>query len=253
VTNAIDQLGERSWCQGLAGAETAPSQHRVRRGDVFSTVEGVSADQSQVAAEAGFEEIYSRAGSNLGAIPWASLAANQSLVAWLDRQPASRGVACLVIGCGLGDDAEELARRSYRVIAFDVSPTAIGLCRKRFPASAVDYVVADLFAAPSVWSASFGLVVEIRTLQSLPPSRRREAARAIARTVESGGQVFVRCAAREADEPLTSRPWPLTRRELQAFTGSGLVETQICDEPAAPGQARMFTAIYQRPAASVVP
>jgi SAM-dependent methyltransferase len=237
----------------VAGAETAPSQHRVRRGDVFSTVEGVSADQSQVAGEAGFEEIYSRAGSNLGAIPWASLAANRSLVAWLDRQPARRGATCLVIGCGLGDDAEELARRGYRVTAFDVSPTAIALCRKRFPGSAVDYVVEDLFAAPSVWSASFGLVVEIRTLQSLPPSRRREAARAIARTVEPGGQVFVRCAAREADEPLTSRPWPLTRRELQAFTGGGLVETQICDEPAAPGPARMFTAIYQRPAASVAP
>ena len=156
---------------------------------------------------------------NLGAIPWASLAANRSLVAWLDRQPARRGAACLVIGCGLGDDAEELARCGYRVTAFDVSPTAIALCRKRFPGSAVDYVVEDLFAAPSVWSASFGLVVEIRTLQSLPPSRRREAARAIARTVEPGGQAFVRCAAREAEEPLTSRPWPLTRRELQAFTG----------------------------------
>ena len=199
--NLVTLPGLRGWL-----APRRHSQHRVRRGDVFSTVEGVSADQSQVAGEAGFEEIYSRAGSNLGAIPWASLAANRSLVAWLDRQPARRGAACPVIGCGLGDDAEELARRGYRVTAFDVSPTAIALCRKRFPGSAVDYVVEDLFAAPTVWSASFGLVVEIRTLQSLPPSRRREAARAIARTVEPGGQVFVRCAAREAEEPLTSRP-----------------------------------------------
>ena len=36
--------------------------------------------------EPGFDEIYARAGSDLNAIPWAALAPQPALVAWLDRQ-----------------------------------------------------------------------------------------------------------------------------------------------------------------------
>jgi SAM-dependent methyltransferase len=170
------------------------------------------------------------------------------LTGWLDDRPAADGQTGLVVACGLGDDAEELARRGYRVTAFDVSPTAIQKCRRRFPASPVDYVVADVFDLPSAWAGSFGLVVEIRTLQSLPPERRREAARAIAATVAPGGVAFVCTAAREPEEPLGSRPWPLTRSELDAFTGAGLLELDLRDEPPGPGRRfRTFTAIYERP------
>jgi hypothetical protein len=69
--------------------------------------------------EPGFEEICARAGNDPGAIPWAALAPQPALMAWLDRQRPAAG------GCGLGDDAEEVSRRGYRVTAFDVSPTAI--------------------------------------------------------------------------------------------------------------------------------
>lgn len=200
--------------------------------------------------EIGFEEIYAQAGADLASIPWASLTPNPALVAWLDRHPAAgEAAAALVVACGLGDDAEELARRGHAVTAFDVSPTAIEQCRKRFPDSAVRYVVADLFELPAAWSESFDLVIEIRTLQSLAPDRRRTAAEAIAGTVAPGGRLFVRTAAREPDEPLSSRPWPLTRRELDAFTGAGLTELELRDEPPGPGlRFRTFTAIYARPA-----
>ena len=36
----------------------------------------------------------------------------------------------------VGDDAEYLASRMARVTAFDVSPTSIDWCRKRFPVEA---------------------------------------------------------------------------------------------------------------------
>jgi hypothetical protein len=41
----------------------------------------------------------------------ASLAAHPALVSWLDRQPSAGGATALVVGCGVGDDAEELVRR----------------------------------------------------------------------------------------------------------------------------------------------
>src|SRR4051812_27932902 len=61
-----------------------------------------------------FEALYAQANDDAGVIPWADLRPNPNLIEWLDRQPArdtrGHGGRALVIGCGLGDDAEELAR-----------------------------------------------------------------------------------------------------------------------------------------------
>ncbi len=165
---------------------------------------------------------------------------------WTSSLPPA-GDPALIIGCGLGDDAEEAASRGYQVTAFDLSPTAIGHCRERFPGSAVDYQVADLFQLPAAWVGTFGLVVEIRTLQSLPPPQRPAAATAIAATVRPGGRLFVCCLARDDDEPPVSRPWPVSRRELRGFTAAGLRETEFADQAAVPPHGRFFTAVYTRP------
>jgi SAM-dependent methyltransferase len=193
-----------------------------------------------------FEEIYARAGQDLGAIPWASLAPNPALVGWLSQQPAAAGQRALTVGCGLGDDAEEAARRGYRVTAFDLSPTAIRHCRERFPGSAVDYQVADLFHLAARWNEAFSLVVEIRTLQSLALSQRADATAAIAATVRPGGRVFVRALARDDGEPPVSRPWPVSRGELQGFVQAGLHEAEFADQPATEAHGRFFTAVYAR-------
>jgi SAM-dependent methyltransferase len=197
-----------------------------------------------------FEEIYARAGQDLGAIPWASLAPNPALVSWLDRQPSLTGDQVLVIGCGLGDDAEEAARRCGQVTAFDLSPTAIRHCRERFPGSAVDYQVADLFQLPAHWDGAFSLVVEIRTLQSLPLPERAGATAAIAAAVRPGGRVFVRALARDDGEPPASRPWPVSRGELRGFIRAGLREAEFADQPATGAGGRFFTAVYARPGAA---
>ncbi len=194
-----------------------------------------------------FEEIYIQAGQDFTAIPWAALAPHPALVTWLDQQPQPAGDRALIIGCGLGDDAEEAARRGYRVTAFDLSPTATGHCRDRFPGSAVDYQVADLCQLPASWAATFGLVVEIRTLQSLPLPQRAEAIAAMTVPVRPGGRVFVHCLARGDDEAPVSRPWPVSHRELGGFTAAGLHETGFADQPASPSRGRVFTAVYTRP------
>jgi SAM-dependent methyltransferase len=196
--------------------------------------------------ETSFEEMYASAGQNLQVIPWALLAAQPALVSWLDRAQPAAGQAALVVGCGYGDDAEELSRRGYRVTAFDIAPTAIARCRERFANSKVEYRVEDLFALPAAWGGRFALVVEIRTLQSLPAAQRAAAIGAIAATVRPGGAVWLRCLGGEDGAPAGRRPWPVSRRELAGFQRAGLAELEFTDEPAGDGRGRTFTAVYQR-------
>ena len=165
--------------------------------------------------------MYAAAGESL-AVPWANLKPFPLLVEWLDDKGAAVSGAALVIGSGYGDDAEELARRGFAVTAFDLSPTAIDRTRERFPQSSVDYRVADLFDLPAEWHERFDLVVEIRTLQSLPIADRTVAATAIAGTVAAGGLLWLFALGRESHQPGETRPWPVTTEELAVLKTAGL-------------------------------
>ncbi|PWG72600.1 SAM-dependent methyltransferase, partial [Enterococcus hirae] len=79
----------------------------------------------------------------------------------------------------MGDEAADLARRGCRVTAFDISPTAVAWAQQRFPDLDVDWRVLDLLDLPGDLRGAFGLVVEVRTVQSLPASRRDDAMHAI--------------------------------------------------------------------------
>jgi 2-polyprenyl-3-methyl-5-hydroxy-6-metoxy-1,4-benzoquinol methylase len=189
-----------------------------------------------------FEELYASVGDDLDQVPWARLAPNATLVEWLDgRAPGGRA---LVVACGFGDDAEELARRGYEVTAFDLSETAIAWCHKRFPESTVDYRVADLLTTE--WEQAFDLVVELYTIQSLPPADRRRVLAALAAPVAPGGVLFVRCFARADDEPAGLRPWPVSRAELSWLTGEGLVETSLTEDVVASSGTVFLTGVYTR-------
>ena len=192
-----------------------------------------------------FESMYSRAVADPGSLPWAHLAPHPQLMDWLGGQRFD-GRDALVVACGLGDDAEELARRGANVTAFDASPSAIGQCQKRFATSAVRYVVADLFALPRKWGQHFDLVVEIHTVQSIPPERQAEAMTVIADTVGPGGRLFVRCRLRGDDERLTVRPWALRRGDLDAYTAAGLAVAEFTDVPAGAERGHHAIAVYVR-------
>jgi SAM-dependent methyltransferase len=176
-----------------------------------------------------FEFLYAAAAGDSSVIPWADLSPNPNLVSWLDRQGAVDGGTALKIGCGLGDDAEELSRRGFDTTAFDISPTAIAWCRRRFPGSSVRYVEADLMRPPGEWARGFDLVVESYTLQVLPPELRRDAARRVADFVAPGGTLLVIARGREPFESEGMMPWPLTRQEMNVFEEAGLTELRFED------------------------
>src|ERR1043166_5400526 len=86
-----------------------------------------------------FERLYKEAGGEPMGIPWAELKPNPNLMQWAQRERLrGEGKRALVIGCGLGDDAEALRALGFDVTAFDVAPTAIEWARRRFPETQVN-------------------------------------------------------------------------------------------------------------------
>jgi SAM-dependent methyltransferase len=169
-----------------------------------------------------FDELYLLAGDDPSIIPWADLEPNPSLVDWLDRRPVPMSGRALKVGSGLGDDAEELARRGFETTAFDISEAAVAWCRRRFPQSRVSYIVADLLSPPLEWEAGFEFVLESYTLQVLPPELRARAAGCIASFVAPGGMLLVIARGRDPVEPEGRMPWPLVESELTLFQTRGL-------------------------------
>ena len=168
-----------------------------------------------------FDVLYREADAGSAAIPWADLRPNPNLVAWLDRcRIAGNRQRAAVVGCGYGDDAEELARRGFEVTAFDISPTAIARCRARFPDSTVRYEVADLLQTPPGWEQQFAFVFEAYTLQVLPPDVRVKAIARIADLVAPRGTLLLVTRGRDGGDPPGQMPWPMVRDELAAFLPS---------------------------------
>lgn len=173
-----------------------------------------------------FDTVYKSADGNTGTIPWATLMPNRLLIEWLEQHHVDgAGKRALVVGCGLGDDAEALARNGFDVSAFDISPEAIDWCQQRFPESSVQYVVANLLALPDAWGGQFDLIMEAYTLQSLPDQTvRMQAATNLARCLAQDGALLVICFGRAPDEEQSSLPWPLSRDDLAIFQQCGLHE-----------------------------
>ena len=138
-------------------------------------------------------------------------------------------LAALVVGCGLGDDAELIAGLGYRTLAFDISASAIEAARQRFPRSAVSYRVADLMAAPADWRQAYDLVVESMTLQALPDPPRATAIASLAALVAPGGTLIVFARGREPGTVDDGPPWSLTRPEIEAIA-AGQLEVAGIDE-----------------------
>ena len=174
-----------------------------------------------------FETLYAKAGGDAQQVPWAKLTLHPYLQDWLDNnQPSGEGRSALVIGCGLGDDAEALAKLGYQVSAFDISPTAIAWCQQRFPNSSVNYLVADLFDLDRSWHGAFDFVFECRNIQALPLSVRPKVIESIGQLVAVKGSLLIITRYRDTEEEPDGPPWAISELELSQFQQWGLQETR---------------------------
>jgi SAM-dependent methyltransferase len=187
-----------------------------------------------------FEQLYQEHEQGQKVVPWADLKVNPDLLEF-----DGSGKTALVVGCGFGDDAEQLAAWGFETTAFDVSLSAIRACTTRFPDSSVRYVAGDVLVPPVEWTGGFDFVLEIYTLQVLPAELRGRAIRSLTSFLKKGGMVLLIARGREETDPEGSMPWPLMRRELDEFAAAGLREKSFedyFDKESPP--VRRFRAIY---------
>ncbi|HWH95240.1 MAG TPA: methyltransferase domain-containing protein [Baekduia sp.] len=201
-----------------------------------------------------FEPLYAAAAETDGAPPWTSDQPRALLRQWIEeRGVEAAATTAVVVGCGLGADAEYIASLGFATTAFDVSPTAIRIAREQHPGTTVDYGVADLFALPAAWRRAFDLVVECWTVQALPDPPRGQAIAAISDLVAPGGTLIVVALARDDGAPDdlaadSGPPWPQPRAAIEAFATDGveLVDPALVEDPERPGRLG-WRAEYRRP------
>ncbi|MCT2593566.1 class I SAM-dependent methyltransferase [Streptomyces sp. N2-109] len=178
-----------------------------------------------------FERLYAAASAGEAVVPWHGGAQHRLLVEWAEvRGLRGEERSAVVVGAGLGDDAEYVARLGFVTTAFDVAPSAVREARRRSPDSPVRYTTADLLELPGSWRHAFSLVVESMTVQSLPPGYRRQAVAGVRSLLAPGGTLLVIANAREAAAgPEEGPPWPLTRAEVDAFADDGVRAVRVED------------------------
>lgn len=195
-----------------------------------------------------FERLYAEAGRGEAIVPWDRDEPHQVVADWF-RGVAGDGRRALVVGCGLGRDAEFVARLGFATTAFDVSLSAVEAARRRHADSSVHYVQADLFDPPPEWRHAFDLVLESMTVQSLPDAVRGPAIAQVPRFVGPAGTLLMVAFGRDDDVPAGGGPpWPLVRGEIDAFASDGVepVRIEAIRDPATPAGLR-WRAEFRRP------
>jgi SAM-dependent methyltransferase len=176
-----------------------------------------------------FDQIYAAGRRGEVSLPWDLGPPNPLLVEWATSERVrGAGRSAVVVGAGLGRDAEFVGSLGFDTVAFDVSETAVALVRDRYPDSPVRYTVADLLELPAELTHAFDLVVESYTVQALPVTVRPQAVRNVARLVGPGGMLLAIAGVREDADPVRDAPpWPLTRAEIDSFATDGLVPFEL--------------------------
>jgi SAM-dependent methyltransferase len=197
-----------------------------------------------------FEPLYLKASKDGDGVRWANMKTHPSFANWLAENPQiGAGKPALVVGCGMGDDAIELESLGFHVTAFDVSATAIEYCKERFPNSKVNFEQADLLEDQAQWQGKFDFVLEIFTVQALPPKYEKELVQNISSFVAPGGQLLVISEVGNEHRAFENGPpWLLTREHVDAFVSCGLmVEGKVVEKVSAHIGEELYITAFNRP------
>ena len=203
-----------------------------------------------------FDALYKESGGDTEKIPWADMEPNRFFKHWAESaRLKGEGRKALVVGCGLGDDANYLNDLGFSVTAFDISPTAIQWARRVYCDSDIRFEVADLFDPPVEWilgknppadAGGYDFVLEIYTIQPLPMDMRERAIDAVAAFVARNGRLVAVCRGREDNEEVGEVPWPLSKSDLSRFEANGLTQTDFREFLDKEDEQRRFLIEFRR-------
>jgi 2-polyprenyl-3-methyl-5-hydroxy-6-metoxy-1,4-benzoquinol methylase len=196
-----------------------------------------------------FETLYSASNTSGEGVPWANMSAHPFFKQWIDNNsPDGKEKSALVIGCGLGDDAIELEKLGYKVTAFDVSESAIALCKQRFPNSEVNFLTADLIKGIPEWKEQFDFVLEIFTIQALPPKYEGLVIENISNLVAKNGELLIITEINYTKRNFENGPpWLLNTNYITQFNSLGLsTQEQIIDKKAEMGDEIHLTVFRKK-------
>lgn len=178
-----------------------------------------------------FEEIWSAGARDQIDLPWNRTAAYPPVAEFLATRGDGAGGRAVVVGTGLGADAEFVAGQGHPTTAFDISQSAIELARERHPGSPVDYRVADLLALPDDLVGAFEVVIEVFTVQALPRSLRADAIAGVRSLLASNGRALVVQFVPDSAEPDVGPPWLLDHADLDLFAADGCTWESLEQRP----------------------
>lgn len=165
-----------------------------------------------------FEELWSSAVRGEVDTPWPRTEPMPAVAQHLATTQPGDGRRAVVVGVGLGADAQATAAHGWATTAFDISPSAIELVTARYPDSPVDYRVADLLDLPDELRGAFDLVVEVFTVQAMPPTVRERAGAGLRALLRPGGELLAVQVVRADGSPYPEEPpWPLDEAEIRAL------------------------------------
>jgi len=164
-----------------------------------------------------FENIYNTKSDNLNSIPWAKLEVNEYLKDYLNNNANTNNKKALVIGCGIGDDADYLASKGYEVDAFDISPSAINIAKKRFCNKNINFFVQDIFSLPNNMINSYDFVYEGLTIQSINPKFKNELIKIISSLGKKDSHLLLYSNFQDDIDNYDGPPWPLYKRDFALF------------------------------------
>lgn len=146
---------------------------------------------------------------------WDKGEAAPALLDFLAEHPelVARGGTVAVPGCGRGHDARAWAAAGFKALGFDLAPSAVSAAGALVPSGLdVAFHQSDFLAAPP--PHAFDWLFEHTLFCAIPPVRREEYVRAVARWLPSGGHYLAVNYLQPHDE--AGPPFGATVSELLA-------------------------------------
>lgn len=153
--------------------------------------------------------------SEITRLPWYTSDLDPDIAGALEAHGRARGKV-LDLGTGPGTHAVELARRGYRVVATDISPTAVEKARRLAKKArvAIEFRVDNILDS-DLDDGLVDAVVDRGTFHVLPPEARARYVSEVARILRKDGLLFLKTFSDQ--EPRTDGPYRLSPGELRGY------------------------------------